>query len=147
MTPDDKGVVSHIGVASGGGRHSFYGSDKTVNGAGFALNHHTYLHVPTSGAYTFNVGLGDADAYLWTGSNAYSGFTKENAQAHSYYDKYGFHNGSYTVQLTKGDYVPVRLYNANEANGGPGGFSLDVLGPDGQTVPDADFVDFNCRWK
>lgn len=141
MTPE-------IGARTGGGKTTtFYQSNKQVSSTGFALNQHAYFHVPETASYTFALGDGDADAYLWVGNNAYSGWTSTNNVTGSYYDSHGFHNGTYTTQLTAGDYVPIRVYQANEANGGPGGFDFDATFANGTMIPDEDFVQYNCRYR
>jgi hypothetical protein len=64
---------------------------------------------------------------LWTGGNAISGWTRDNADFYTYTNAYL--DQSKTYHLTAGQYLPIRYIAAS--SGGPGSLSLQVTTPNG----------------
>lgn len=146
IQPDDSGVTTTIGFEKAGSdKFTFYQSSKTVDGQGFALNQHSYLRATASGRYTFALKRGASKAWFWAGDYAYSGWSETNNASFSYHNAAGYHDAAeYTVYINEGDYFPVRILTANNENGGPSSFEFSVRGPNGQIVPDGDFVQYAC---
>lgn len=95
----------------------------------FVLDHRGYLFAEEAGNYTINVGRPDDAVLVWVGADAYSGWTRPNANLYEYYNETA---GSYSAVLQKGDYYPFRVMFVNaeleEA------FSFDVTAPDGSII-------------
>ncbi|KAI1379298.1 GLEYA domain-containing protein [Hypoxylon crocopeplum] len=111
QTSSISGVTNTIGGirTAGGQQISVYGNPQTFNGDYFVLNHRGYLFAVVSGTYTIQVTGADDAVFLWYGPNAYSGWTRANANL---IVTYGGGSPSIDVQLTQGDYLPIRIVYA-----------------------------------
>jgi hypothetical protein len=132
QSPGVDGVTSTIGgiSASGGVAISVYGSSQTFYSDYFALDHKGYLFAVATGTYTFTVSGVDDAAFLWLGSEAYAGWTRSNADLIvAYHQGVGPGSGSTTIDLTEGEYLPIRIMFAQGQ--GNAVFQLSVAAPDG----------------
>lgn len=77
----------------------------------YAIEHRGYILALISGPYTFTVSNLDDIIYMWLGPQAYSGFSKGNANQEANYSPPTGQNGqnTYTVNLVANTYYPFRL--------------------------------------
>ncbi|KAG9565831.1 hypothetical protein KCU71_g3916, partial [Aureobasidium melanogenum] len=128
------------------GQISIYGSTQTFESDYFTLNHVGYIFAQSSGTYTFTLTQPDDIALLWLGSNAYSGWTRANADATAVI--FGNPSASATIDLVQGQYLPFRIV-FGQAQGAIS-FYLSVAAPDGTVIlnsntPNSQFlVRFSC---
>ncbi|KAH0387173.1 hypothetical protein E4T50_15899 [Aureobasidium sp. EXF-12298] len=128
------------------GQISIYGSTQTFESDYFTLNHVGYIFAQTSGTYTFTLTQPDDIALLWLGSNAYSGWTRDNADATAVI--FGNPSASATVDLVQGQYLPFRVV-FGQAQGAVS-FYLTLTAPDGTVILNSDtsnspfLVQFSC---
>lgn len=73
--PYYKGTTTKIGVAAS---HTIYGQTPKDQKF-FAVNHKGYLYAHQDGEYSFTAPIFDNLVLLWLGPNAYSGYTRANA--------------------------------------------------------------------
>jgi hypothetical protein len=119
------------------GQVSIYGSTRTFQSDYFTLNHVGYIFAQSSGTYTFTLSQPDDIALLWLGSNAYSGWTRDNADATAVI--FGSPSASATVNLVQGDYLPFRIV-FGQAQGAIS-FYLSLTAPDGTVILDSNTPD------
>ncbi|KAK6513782.1 hypothetical protein TWF506_008218 [Arthrobotrys conoides] len=81
-------------------------------GAEHVINHRGYFYAPKTETYSFRVFNADDAAWVWVGPNAYTAWTRENANALSVYRSSGAPN-TFEVTLTAGSYTPIRIIYAN----------------------------------
>ncbi|KAK5996043.1 hypothetical protein PT974_04469 [Cladobotryum mycophilum] len=134
-SPTYTGVTSSIGgINSPGGQYlTIYGSSQTLYTSNFILNHRGYIYAQQTGTYTFSISGVDDAVYIWVGPFAYSGWLAANANTRVTYDLTHGHpgTGTFTINLSEGQYYPVRVIFAQ--GGGPAVFQLSVAAPDGTT--------------
>lgn len=117
----------------------------------FALNHRGYIYAALTGAYTFSFfGVDDA-VWLWVGPTAYSGWTRANADltvTFQFENPYRPASGSRLIQLTHGQYYPLRIMFAQTY--GEAVFQFTVTAPDGTEFLSSDsagsdyLVQYSC---
>jgi GLEYA domain len=98
-----------------------------------AVNHRGYVFAKEDGDYTFTFSLTDNISLLWVGSNAYSGYTRANANIVQHW--LGTGGGvpkTYKTTFQAGKYYPIRVLFGN--GGGPGYFGLRLTAPDGTVI-------------
>lgn len=87
---------------------SIYGSPTEFNSTYFTLNHRGYFCPEVTGSYNFTPSGVDDIAFIWLGSNAYSGYTRANANlVADYVYAPGFNTTNHA--MTAGTYVPFRI--------------------------------------
>lgn len=143
--PYSTGSTTKLGVADSA---SIYG--QAARDPQFVVtNHRGYLYAHQGGEYTFSSPVTDDISLLWVGSNAYSGWTRQNANLDQAWAASGVPPKESKVTLEKGKYYPIRLMWAN--TGGPGNFVFKILAPDGTVVIDDKttscpyLVKYGCR--
>lgn len=107
-----------------------------------SLNHRGYLYIAVPGTYTFRFSNIDDAAYLWLGSNAQAGFTRDNADMRASYlfNSNGQSTGTGSASITRsyltsGDYIPLRVVFGNGQGGT--GLGLTVTDPNGLVIVDS----------
>ncbi|KAH0494622.1 hypothetical protein TgHK011_001238 [Trichoderma gracile] len=108
---------------------SIHGSP-LLSASGFILNRRGYIYAPQTGTYTFNLNQVDDAVAIWVGPEAYIGWTGANADHRVVYDN-GASQGTFTVDLTEGQYYPFRIVYRQ----GPriAALEITVTAPDGTT--------------
>ena len=141
--PETRGKTKTIGIAD---TTKIYDSTR-ASGLYVTVNHRGYLFTQQAGEYTFSIPLSDDIALFWIGPNAYSGFTRENADIIRAYTDTGKNEFKQTFQ--QGEYVPIRLILANSE--GPGTLVPEIKAPDGTVIIGAEttkespyLVQFSC---
>jgi len=131
-SPEYQATASVCGglYADNVGQISIYGSTQTFESDYFTLNHVGYIFAQTSGTYTFALTQPDDIALLWLDQNAYSGWTRDNADAIAVI--HGNPSASATVDLVQGQYLPFRIV-FGQAQGAVS-FYLSVTAPDGTVI-------------
>ncbi|KAH8880831.1 hypothetical protein GQ53DRAFT_833005 [Thozetella sp. PMI_491] len=98
-----------------------------------AINYRGYLYAGQTGTYTIGISAADNIVLMWMGPNAYSGWSRPNAQLVTTYTSIGA--GVRTIySATIGEYIPIRTLFAN--GGGPFGFGITITAPDGTVILD-----------
>ncbi|OBT97079.1 hypothetical protein VE01_04777 [Pseudogymnoascus verrucosus] len=114
-----------------------------------AVNHRGYLYAHQDGEYSFTAPIADNLSLLWLAPNAYSGYTRANANLEATYTPVGSAPLEYKVTLVKGKYYPIRFSWDN--SGGAGYYELKIKAPDGTLIVDGTttispyLVKFGCR--
>jgi hypothetical protein len=101
-----------------------------------AINHEAWLNAVIPGDYTIFLPNSDDITFVWVGSDAYSGWTRENADA-----ELGVFAGvsrTVTVTLAAGDHLPIRVLWVN-AQGGYF-FEVTIRNPNGDIIASADVM-------
>ena len=93
----------------------------------FVLNQVGYLIAPETGTYTFSFPYANDVLVVWVGPNAYSGWTRSNANA-----VISYYGGSFTFQMTKGQYYPFRIILENTWGGAA--LTANVWSPSGKDL-------------
>ena len=112
------------------------------------VNHRGFFFAEQSGEYTFTMPSCDNFVLLWTGSKAFTDYTRANADLVQKYVQTGGQPVVYKQTLNQGQYYPMRILFANA--GGPGNFQFSIKAPDGKVVFDDKitnspaFVQFSC---
>ncbi|KAH7059052.1 hypothetical protein B0J12DRAFT_772945 [Macrophomina phaseolina] len=119
------------GPFSGYNNYALYTDSPSVGLQFINVMHIGYLYARTTGTYTFTAANADDIVYLWTGSNAISGYTNSNANFMIYYTQVP---ASYTITLQAGTYTPFRVFWGNED--GPGNFQFTITDPAGVPLLD-----------
>ncbi|KAL8829315.1 MAG: hypothetical protein Q9170_006220 [Blastenia crenularia] len=101
-----------------------------ASGEYVTVNHRAYLFTQEAGEYTFALPPGDNISLLWTGPEAYSGYTRANAKVERVFGAPPMPD--YKQSFKKGEYVPIRIMWANGP--GPGEFSAEIKAPDGSVI-------------
>lgn len=96
------------------------------------MNHRGYLYAHQDGEYSFTAPIADNLSLLWLGPNAYSGYTRANANLEVAYTPVGSAPLEYKVTLVKGKYYPIRFSWDN--SGGAGYYELKIKAPDGHLL-------------
>ncbi|KAK6527452.1 hypothetical protein TWF694_004441 [Orbilia ellipsospora] len=107
-------------IASGSKPQGFTPTTANV----YAIQYRGYFFAPRTALYTFNVSSVHDILLIWTGDNAYTGFTKQNADAIAL--RNGTTTGSFQMiyNITAGTLFPFRLQFAD--GGGGGGFDFNI---------------------
>ncbi|KAK4498355.1 hypothetical protein PRZ48_011013 [Zasmidium cellare] len=115
----------------------------------FALNHRGYYYIYSTGTWTLTASGVDDAFVFWAGPLAQSGWTKQNANISLFFSyNTGTPRTSITMQLTQGQYLPIRLIHG-QATGGAG-FFVTLSDPNGITALDSNtltspyLVQFSC---
>ena len=143
--PYYKGTTTRIGVTDA---HIIYGQTPQ-NWEYVAVNHRGYLYAHQGGEYSFTAPIADNLSLLWLGPNAYSGYTRANANLEAAYTPVGSAPVEYKVTLVKGKYYPIRFSWDN--SGGAGYYELKIKAPDGTLIVDGKttaspyLVKFGCK--
>jgi len=107
----------------------------------FSLNHRGYLFAPLTGTYTFTISGVDDIVLIWTGALAQGGWTRANANFVVDYGQNPSNTlgspgaGSFTVDLTTGDYLPIRIVFGQAQNAAI--FQISVTDPDNNVLLDS----------
>ncbi|KAF2485427.1 GLEYA domain-containing protein [Neohortaea acidophila] len=126
------GFFTSDGVDPSQGIH-IYGSKNSIPDYGFAVNHRGYIKADIAGVYKIQINDIDDIALLWTGDTAKSGWTRDNAVAVGYYTSYGGNGvADYTVNMTPGEYLPIRVIWGN--GGGPFSLNITIANSKGTTI-------------
>jgi hypothetical protein len=88
-----------------------------------------YPFGPLDGEFTITAALNDNIVLIWLGTDAYSGWTRANADLESTYPN---DPSSTTVTLSAAQWLPIRVMWAD--GGGPGIFSISIMAPDGSEL-------------
>ncbi|OBT47696.1 hypothetical protein VE00_02222 [Pseudogymnoascus sp. WSF 3629] len=143
--PYYKGTTTRTGITDS---HLIYGQTPQ-NWEFVAVNHRGYLYAHQDGEYSFTAPIADNLILLWLGPNAYSGYTRANANLEAAYTPVGSVPLGYKATLVKGKYYPIRFSWDN--SGGAGNYELKIKAPDGTTIVDGTttaspyLVKFGCR--
>ncbi|ETS80555.1 hypothetical protein PFICI_08084 [Pestalotiopsis fici W106-1] len=132
-TPNATGTTSKINVdstfANTGDTFPVPVYDIEVPVELFVLNHRGYFYAPTTGVYTFYMPQVDDAGFVWVGSKAYSGWTRDNADINFITSlPFDQQKTSVNIQLVAGQFLPVRILFV-QAQGGVV-LQLQVTGPD-----------------
>ncbi|TGO63462.1 hypothetical protein BOTNAR_0100g00220 [Botryotinia narcissicola] len=114
---------------------SVYGSTQKLNDFYLVIDNRGYLFAQMTGTYTFSTTSADDIFFLWVGANAYSGWTRANADLIA---TLTYPSQTFTIDLVEGEYYPMRFLWAN--GDGPGLFAFSVTAPDGTTILDGNTV-------
>ncbi|ATZ51931.1 hypothetical protein BCIN_07g04770 [Botrytis cinerea B05.10] len=114
---------------------SVYGSTQKLNDFYLVIDNRGYLFAQMTGTYTFSTTSADDIFFLWVGANAYSGWTRANANLIA---TLTYPSQKFTINLVAGEYYPMRFLWAN--GDGPGLFAFSVTAPDGTTILDGNTV-------
>ncbi|KAF5874293.1 putative ca2+-modulated nonselective cation channel polycystin protein [Botrytis fragariae] len=114
---------------------SVYGSTQKLNDFYLVIDNRGYLFAQMTGTYTFSTTSADDIFFLWVGANAYSGWTRANADLIA---TLTYPSQKFTIDLVEGEYYPIRFLWAN--GDGPGLFAFSVTAPDGTTILDGNTV-------
>ncbi|KAF3922020.1 hypothetical protein ABW20_dc0106004 [Dactylellina cionopaga] len=113
-----------------------------------AINHRGYIFAPQDGKYTFSLPSSDDITLIWVGQNAYSGYTRQNADIVQKFVSSGGTPVTTQIDLKKGTYTPIRIVWANR--GGAGNFKIRITAPDNSVLLDEDsesndyIVQYSC---
>ena len=128
VTPEHSGMAPAVGIADD--KKPIYGYTKQADFV--AVDHRGYIFAQQTGDYTFTFPTSDEITLLWVGPNAYSGWTRENANVAQTWDGTGTNTKTYSASFVKGKYYPIRILWANSM--GPGSFKTSLTAPDGSTI-------------
>lgn len=157
VTPGFSNVTTMMGGidVTASGKISVYDSSYTFTSTYFALDREStlstdvrrdyiadcldrgYLYAPTNGTYTFNVTGVDDLVLIWLGTNAYSGWTRANANEIVAYNQTAGHAGLgvFTYTMTAASYNPFRIVFAQGQ--GAAVFSISIKSPDSTVLLDS----------
>ncbi|KAI1345306.1 hypothetical protein F5Y01DRAFT_300857 [Xylaria sp. FL0043] len=128
-------VTSVIGQASAFGT-AIYNSSATLDSSYFVLNQHAYLWACEKGTWQFDISGVDDLVLAWVGDLAYSGWTDHNANGRAVWTFQGTGSrtgsASFTADLDRSAFVPVRFLFANAQGGGA--FKVTIISPSGIIV-------------
>ncbi|KAF3100197.1 hypothetical protein TWF569_007350 [Orbilia oligospora] len=115
-------------------------------GAEHVINHRGYFYAPKTETYSFKIFNADDGGWLWVGQNAYTAWTRANANALSVYRSSNASN-TFTITLTAGSYTPMRIIYANGLRSGY--FSFEIKDSAGEAyvenrTPSPYLVAFAC---
>ncbi|KUJ10512.1 uncharacterized protein LY89DRAFT_596622, partial [Mollisia scopiformis] len=122
-----------------------YGDSTEFGCQFFTLDHRGYLFAAETGTYTFSVSGVDDIFFLWTGTTAQSGWTRDNT-ALTVTETAS--DGSYSVDLTQGEYLPFRMIFGQAQ--GYAVFQVSVTDPNNDVILDSDsagspyLVQYSC---
>lgn len=111
---------------------SVYGSSTTIPCKYFALDHRGYIFAEKTGTYTFFVYNIDDIFLLWTGPTAQAGWDNTNTALTV---NENASNGTLSVALTQGEYLPIRFVFGQAQ--GYAIFGMSVTGPDETVILDS----------
>ena len=100
----------------------------------YTANFRGYIVPEVSGTYILQVSNVDDIVLFWYGDNAYSGWTRDNANVDVAYNDVTatFGKVQFNFQLTAGEYTPIRLMYANGGYGGS--FRIQLLDPSSTVI-------------
>ncbi|CAK7198605.1 hypothetical protein SEUCBS139899_001269 [Sporothrix eucalyptigena] len=128
-TPEFSGITS----TAGGFDYSYvqeitvYGTSYEFESDYFVLDHRGYIFAAENGSYTISFTNVDDIVLLWLGANAYAGWTRADANAGIYFGEGG--DGSASVDMVEGEYMPIRIMYAQAQ--GAAVFQVSITAPDG----------------
>ncbi|KAH8678509.1 GLEYA domain-containing protein [Xylariales sp. PMI_506] len=148
-TPNFTGVTTTAGGidTSSGGDITVYGTSTEFSSDYFVLDHRGYLFAALNGTYTITVSSVDDAAFFWLGPDAYSGWTRANADASITYNG-GPGRGSASIDLVEGEYLPIRIMFVQAQ--GSAVFQVAIASPDGtvflsSTTEDSPYlIQYSC---
>lgn len=123
-----------------GDQIQFYNSTEQLDFEHISLNHRGYFFAQLTGTYTFNLTNVDDVGMLWIGPNAYSGWSRDNADI--------IDNNVYSVDLQQGQYYPFRIAYGNTYS--HLSYQLEITDPNGTDVADSAYggepylVQYSC---
>ncbi|KAG5949751.1 hypothetical protein E4U60_000036 [Claviceps pazoutovae] len=115
-------------------RRNLYGQSLSTNQA--AVIHQGFLLAPETGNYTFTFGQADDIALVWLGQNAFSGWTRANADIERTYIPPPGDETQTVRLLEKGTYYPVRIAWGDK--GGNVAMSVKITAPNGTELTGQD---------
>ncbi|KAG6068274.1 hypothetical protein E4U32_001350 [Claviceps aff. humidiphila group G2b] len=115
-------------------RRNLYGQALSTNQA--AVIHQGFLLAPETGNYTFTFGQADDIALVWLGQNAFSGWTRANADIERTYIPPPGDETQTVRLLEKGTYYPVRIAWGDK--GGNVAMSVKITAPNGTELTGQD---------
>ncbi|KAG6039300.1 hypothetical protein E4U41_002997 [Claviceps citrina] len=113
---------------------SLYGQPVSTNLA--SVIHQGFLLAPETGNYTFTFGQADDIALVWLGQNAYTGWTRANADIERTYIPPPGDETQTVRHLEKGTYYPVRVAWGDK--GGNTAMSVKIMAPNGTELTGQD---------
>ncbi|KAF3906132.1 hypothetical protein ABW20_dc0100173 [Dactylellina cionopaga] len=123
-TPYDTKSTSSLGLRAAdiAAPHGFTPQTASV----YTLNYRGYFYASKTSTYTFTATDADDIAIFWTAGTAVSGWQRSNERGESYWRNPGDTpiTGTYSVALTAGQYLPLRLMHANRGGGGKYTFGI-----------------------
>jgi len=132
-SPATSGITSTVGgiTTQGGQMVSVYGDTRQFSGDYFALSHKGYLFASVTGRYKFTVSNVDDTVFLWLGSSALKGWTRNNADL-----VVGLKKPATTeIDIPGGHYMPIRIMFVQAQ--GLAKFDMLIQGPKGETIADS----------
>ncbi|ODQ50619.1 hypothetical protein SAICODRAFT_46808, partial [Saitoella complicata NRRL Y-17804] len=145
------GTTTFLGFENGDTySYSLYGAPAR-NTDYIALNHRGYLFARQTGTYTFITPDSDDITIFWLGPQAFSGYTRQNANILQPYNFEGADSHvTAQIDLVEGQYYPFRILYGNGQ--GNAQFAFNVYAPDGSLIISRDtskaaspyLVQFSC---
>jgi len=111
---------------------SIYGGSPSLLLQYAMVNHRAYLYPPITGDYEITVLYSDDITLVWVGPNAYTGYTRQNANLEQTYVQGGTTVKTVKVRLVEGSYTPFRVMWANAQ--GDFAFLVEVKAPNGDII-------------
>lgn len=147
VQPDYESTTYTIGgIDNQNNDEPIYGSQQTFPLNYFALNHRGYIFAQLTGDYTFTFPQPDDIVMLWVGEKAYTGWTRDNADAINIVNE--GQTVTFTATFEAGVYYPIRIVFGQAQ--GPASFSASVSAPDGTVIlssssgPSPFLVQYSC---
>jgi hypothetical protein len=111
---------------------SIYGDSPSLLFQYAMINHRAYLYAPITGDYEITVPYSDDITLVWVGPNAYTAYTRQNANLEQTYVQGGTTAKTVKVRLVEGSYTPFRVMWANAQ--GNFAFLVEVKAPNGDII-------------
>lgn len=131
LKPEHEGLTNSLLISN---RQELYGQPIATNLA--AVIHQGFLLAPETGNYTFVFGQADDIAIAWLGQNAYSGWTRANADTVRTYIPPPGDETQTTRHLEQGTYYPLRVAWGDK--GGSVAMSVKIMAPNGTELTGRD---------
>lgn len=125
MSPSNTGLTNSLTIDS---QFEYYGNQQLLTQT--TIIHQSFLLAPVTGDFDFEMGVTDDTTVIWLGPNAYSGWTKANADTVRDYIPPSQQDVTHIYRrLEAGTYYPVRV--AFTDFGGGAALNVRIYGPDG----------------
>jgi hypothetical protein len=129
--PEEEGLTNTLLITS---NTNLYGQAVNINLA--SVIHQGFLLAPETGNYTFIFGQADDIVLVWLGENAFSGWTRANADIERTYIPPPGDETQTTRHLEQGTYYPVRVAWGDK--GGSTALSVKIVAPNGTELTGQD---------